>query len=1845
MKINRIAVLLSVLAFAITSQPFKAEAVVNWTKHATNPVLTRGSSPAWDEGALQRPAVIKDGETYKMWYTGIDGSAVLRMGYATSSDGTSWTKSPSNPVLEPSLSGWDSQGVGYAWILKDGSTYKMWYSGASTSDPQIGYTTSSDGTSWTNAPSPLALNGGTSDWDAGVFGPCVIKDDDAPGSERYKMWYVGYNFLAHRPSIGYATSPDGINWTKYDNPSTTADPHANSDHVVRPGSEFWPGIDDGSWDVYELGPVTVIKEDSTYRMWYYGKKDDMSPGWIGYAYSLDGINWKKYDGNPVVMEGDTAQDDFDEEGPYDPMVLKDGNTYKMWYVGSKDCVPPCIDEIGYATSPAYHGTHLAINRMMVHTINTPGGERLVVGVRAEGPGPLDISELKVTGPGGFSYTFNDYDILNNMGNQFSAMSFPIPALVDGVYAFSVKANNGLTAQNTLTLTASTKAVPEDGPDNLDRAVFDDQASWNTSTPVYVGTSAPSFRWRPYLGDDFYYRVRVQSWNHESAWYFSSPALGSTKQPDGYMYVDVPADILKPNTPYHWRIEVGDTDNLWSAWNRAVGDWYQIYTGTKSGAGDFLDSVNIFATRSFIMGDTTRLTAGVVNLAPWDIDTTTDPFRVENEDDTDFYYFNPGPYGDAFTTDPHPFSYGCWQPFIILDAVTDGYEFHVSDGTDSESMFKLFSDVSPLPQVNRKEMTPVDNAYLSSTTPTLAWKSKGPEYKYQVTVHDWNRRRITYSSEHIEGVTAGQDMSVTIPDGTLRAYSPYHWWVSVYDASGNSRTWSQWLSFMTGGIGIRGQVTGGEGEGGTVYVLAFSDFLTLPPVAETVADSNGNYLLSGLPDGNYYIFAFRDVNDDGPSYGEYQGTYQETPGPPTQVPFSGTDVENIDITLIDTTGAGPNISQVEVTRVQLPSGTGPTGAGGLHGIFELKLAEGSALPNLIKVEFPGDSAFLDFTSLEPDEEGFYVHLEALSSIPQGEYDFIVMSDNYMFDIREKLLTTDQSAIPPPPIPDQPPDGAMVQTSDTLSFSWTIDPALDGNLQQLSIASNTPMTEEVFVSDEITESGYDLTSGDVILTEGTTYYWFAGVADDSGENWAYGSVGSFTVDNTPPTVAIDPVTTPTSVSSQTVTGTREAGATITATTDTDAQVGTVSYPGDTTWSFDVTGLVSGANVITVTATDSAGNTQNAEATITFYEEVSVVVPPGYDPDDPATWPMVVSGDSYDFAVSGGEGSAYTWTVSGPVSVPGGTGEEFPFEAPTAGPFAGVYTVTVTDDATGWSYSSNVRVPMSITPRKKAMLGDPGRAYDFVVAGAAEGTELEVTLATRDKAPIADPADYGAITSDPTFGFEGTADMALEPADVTGEYKSFLFRAKAIEGDGTPLMANGLDVLYSGVMRIFPVDAFTGRVEDVNGAVQGAEVMISLGSELIAETATAADGTFSFEVADPSFIGQHYAVVVTKSGYVTRFLTTQGWANSQVITLALADPELSVSGTVTELVGATPIPGARVECTADGQAALAFSDSNGDYTLNLPAGGTWNYNLTNGIVDPNPWDCPPMVDAGTATLTQVGNEVTLVTTSSIDQAVDTFRGFFEGAEYVFSGSRRERGGTATIDITISLSSPTSGSGTLEWHWIHDNGMAECTGRSDLTITRVVIEMLARASKVGFRAAKQDIYADPDFELEAQTGDPQQEVCEDGASFQWQSCTVDIPADALDACYDMTVDPNIPVEDESLYTENSVVLVQIDIPGAPLPLDPPIQVTIPFDSDDVEPGDFKAGIAVIYHAATADDLRSGTNVAAVPRSDIVYEDHLNAMVSFLVRDHLSVFGAGGAQAVGPSPTPIAAAGGGGGG
>ncbi len=95
-----------------------------------------------------------------------------------------------------------------------------------------------------------------------------------------------------------------------------------------------------------------------------------------------------------------------------------------------------------------------------------------------------------------------------------------------------------------------------------------------------------------------------------------------------------------------------------------------------------------------------------------------------------------------------------------------------------------------------------------------------------------------------------------------------------------------------------------------------------------------------------------------------------------------------------------------------------------------------------------------------------------------------------------------------------------------------------------------------------------------------------------------------DTTPPLLAIDPESTPTNATSRTVTGTTEAGANVEVATDTTASDGFAAVTGDS-WSYTISGLAWGANNLTVTAWDQAGNNMVRTASVTRSPALSITL----------------------------------------------------------------------------------------------------------------------------------------------------------------------------------------------------------------------------------------------------------------------------------------------------------------------------------------------------------------------------------------------------------------------------------------------------------------------------------------------------------------------------------------------------------------------------------------------------------------------------------------------------------------
>jgi hypothetical protein len=79
------------------------------------------------EYAISRPTVVKDGDTYKMWY-GHRGHA-YRIGYAESTDGIRWERRDAEAGIDVSPEGWDSEMIEYPHVVDHRGRRYMLYNG------------------------------------------------------------------------------------------------------------------------------------------------------------------------------------------------------------------------------------------------------------------------------------------------------------------------------------------------------------------------------------------------------------------------------------------------------------------------------------------------------------------------------------------------------------------------------------------------------------------------------------------------------------------------------------------------------------------------------------------------------------------------------------------------------------------------------------------------------------------------------------------------------------------------------------------------------------------------------------------------------------------------------------------------------------------------------------------------------------------------------------------------------------------------------------------------------------------------------------------------------------------------------------------------------------------------------------------------------------------------------------------------------------------------------------------------------------------------------------------------------------------------------------------------------------------------------------------------------------------------------------------------------------------------------------------------------------------------------------------------------------------------------------
>ncbi len=285
------------------------EASAGWVKHPSNPVL------GGDLGTCFDISVLKDEDRYRMWFSWRPRKSLALV---ESRDGIEWNE----PVLilEPNPeTDWEEL-INRPVVLRRDDGYHLWYTGMTREKSWIGYATSPDGVTWERQSDKPVLSPEEPWEQVAVMCPHVIWDE---GKKKFRMWYSGGE-LFEPNAIGYATSPDGLNWTKHpDNP------------IFRPEPS-------NPWEQERVTACQVIRKDGWYLMFYIGF-ENIHLARIGVARSRDGITgWERHRANPIISP---SEGQWDADAVYKPYAIFDGKQWMLWYNGRRGPV----EQIGLAT--------------------------------------------------------------------------------------------------------------------------------------------------------------------------------------------------------------------------------------------------------------------------------------------------------------------------------------------------------------------------------------------------------------------------------------------------------------------------------------------------------------------------------------------------------------------------------------------------------------------------------------------------------------------------------------------------------------------------------------------------------------------------------------------------------------------------------------------------------------------------------------------------------------------------------------------------------------------------------------------------------------------------------------------------------------------------------------------------------------------------------------------------------------------------------------------------------------------------------------------------------------------------------------------------------------------------------------------------------------------------------------------------------------------------------------------------------------------------------------------------------------------------------------------------------
>ncbi len=255
-------------------------------------VFSPGDESDWDSAIRERGWILKEGDTYRMWYTGYDGTreGVKHLGLATSPDGVTWTRSAENPIF-------DERWVEDMQVVKQEDRYLMF---AETDKGHSQLLTSDDGVSWTwDSDLNIRDTNGEPVTDRPCGTPTAYFEDGT--------WYLFYEKWDQ--GVWLATSSDLKMFTNVqDDPVLTLGPEQHDELMIALNQ--------------------IIKQGDTYYAFYHGTGTPTKPrDWCTcMATSSDLMHWTKSAANPLFPT---------TENESSGILVHDGDDWRLYTMHGK----------------------------------------------------------------------------------------------------------------------------------------------------------------------------------------------------------------------------------------------------------------------------------------------------------------------------------------------------------------------------------------------------------------------------------------------------------------------------------------------------------------------------------------------------------------------------------------------------------------------------------------------------------------------------------------------------------------------------------------------------------------------------------------------------------------------------------------------------------------------------------------------------------------------------------------------------------------------------------------------------------------------------------------------------------------------------------------------------------------------------------------------------------------------------------------------------------------------------------------------------------------------------------------------------------------------------------------------------------------------------------------------------------------------------------------------------------------------------------------------------------------------------------------------------------------------